>query len=211
MKVLKHLYNNLWIYTTLLLFIFVVLIKILERYNLEFRLYIQATIIATIVIGYILSLIILYKKADKDIKHAVKVLLAIILIYLIIGRKLVTALYLYKLIFMNWYTSEEVYTINNAKYIVHINNQYDSANPSTNISIYEYVNCFVYKTPHVFYDTIDGNYNSIKEIDNYHLISHNIFLIIMEREQNEKENYCYFIYNNIINYNRYNCKFTCNK
>ena len=168
MKILKHLYNNLWIYTTLLLFIFVVLIKILERYNLEFRLYIQATIIATIVIGYILSLIILYKKADKDIKHAVKVLLAIILIYLIIGRKLVTALYLYKLIFMNWYTSEEVYTINNAKYIVHINNQYDSANPSTNISIYEYVNCFVYKTQHVFYDTIDGNYNSIKEIDNYH-------------------------------------------
>lgn len=168
MKILKHLYNNLWIYTTLLLFIFVVLIKILERYNLEFRLYIQATIIATIVIGYILSLIILYKKADKDIKHAVKVLLAIILIYLIIGRKLVTALYLYKLIFMNWYTSEEVYTINNAKYIVHINNQYDSANPSTNISIYEYVNCFVYKTPHVLYDTIDGNYNSIKEIDNYH-------------------------------------------
>ena len=168
MKILKHLYNNLWIYTTLLLFIFVVLIKILERYNLEFRLYIQATIIATIVIGYILSLIILYKKADKDIKHAVIVLLAIILIYLIIGRKLVTALYLYKLIFMNWYTSEEVYTINNAKYIVHINNQYDSANPSTNISIYEYVNCFVYKTPHVFYDTIDGNYNSIKEIDNYH-------------------------------------------
>ena len=168
MKILKHLYNNLWIYTTLLLFIFVVLIKILERYNLEFRLYIQATIIATIVIRYILSLIILYKKADKDIKHAVKVLLAIILIYLIIGRKLVTALYLYKLIFMNWYTSEEVYTINNAKYIVHINNQYDSANPSTNISIYEYVNCFVYKTPHVLYDTIDGNYNSIKEIDNYH-------------------------------------------
>lgn len=168
MKILKHLYNNLWIYTTLLLFIFVVLIKILERYNLEFRLYIQATIIATIVIGYILSLIILYKKADKDIKHAVKVLLAIILIYLIIGRKLVTALYLYKLIFMNWYTSEEVYTINNTKYIVHINNQYDSANPSTNISIYEYVNCFVYKTPHVLYDTIDGNYNSIKEIDNYH-------------------------------------------
>lgn len=168
MKILKHLYNNLWIYTTLLLFIFVVLIKILERYNLEFRLYIQATIIATIVIGYILSLIILYKKADKDIKHVVKVLLAIILIYLIIGRKLVTALYLYKLIFMNWYTSEEVYTINNAKYIVHINNQYDSANPSANISIYEYVNCFVYKTPHVLYDTIDGNYNSIKEIDNYH-------------------------------------------
>ena len=168
MKILKHLYNNLWIYTTLLLFIFVVLIKILERYNLEFRLYIQATIIATIVIGYILSLIILYKKADKDIKRAVKVLLAIILIYLIIGRKLVTALYLYKLIFMNWYTSEEVYTINNAKYIVHINNQYDSANPSANISIYEYVNCFVYKTTHVFYDTIYGNYNSIKEIDNYH-------------------------------------------
>lgn len=168
MKILKHLYNNLWIYITLILFVFVVLIKILERYNLEFRLYIQATIIATIVIGYILSLIILYKKADKDIKHAVKVLLTIILIYLIIGRKLVTALYLYKLIFMNWYTSEEVYTINNAKYIVHINNQYDSANPSTNISIYEYVNCFVYKTPHVFYDNIDGNYNSIKEIDNYH-------------------------------------------
>ena len=51
---------------------------------------------------------------------------------------------------------------------MHINNQYDSANPSTNISIYEYINCFVYKTPHVFYDTIDGNYNSIKEIDNYH-------------------------------------------
>lgn len=168
MKILKHLYNNLWIYITLILFVFVVLIKILERYNLEFRLYIQATIISTIVIGYILSLIILYKKADKDIKRAVKVLLAIILIYLIIGRKLVTALYLYKLIFMNWYTSEEVYTINNAKYIVHINNQYDSANPSANISIYEYVNCFVYKTPHVFYDTIYGNYNSIKEIDNYH-------------------------------------------
>lgn len=168
MKILKHLYNNLWIYITLILFVFVVLIKILERYNLEFRLYIQATIITITVIGYILSLIILYKKADKDIKHAVKVLLAIILIYLIIGRKLVTALYLYKLIFMNWYTSEEVYTINNAKYIVHINNQYDSANPSTNISIYEYVNCFVYKTPHVFYDNIDGNYNSIKEIDNYH-------------------------------------------
>lgn len=168
MKILKHLYNNLWIYITLILFVFVVLIKILERYNLGFRLYIQATIITIIVIGYILSLIILYKKADKDIKHAVKVLLAIILIYLIIGRKLVTALYLYKLIFMNWYTSEEVYTINNAKYIVHINNQYDSANPSANISIYEYVNCFVYKTPHVFYDTIYGNYNSIKEIDNYH-------------------------------------------
>lgn len=43
MKILKHLYKYLWIYTTILLLIFIVIIKILEMNNLAFRIYILIT------------------------------------------------------------------------------------------------------------------------------------------------------------------------
>ena len=80
MKILKHLYKYLWIYTTILLLIFIVIIKILEMNNLAFRIYILITMTIIIVIGYIISFIRFYKESNNEVKYNANIMLALLTI-----------------------------------------------------------------------------------------------------------------------------------
>lgn len=157
MKILKHLYKYLWIYTTILLLIFIVIIKILEMNNLAFRIYILITMTIIIIIGYIISFIRFYKKSNNEVKYNANIILALLTIYLIFYWKGLLLLYSARV------PNEEEYTLNEKRYIVHTGGFLTD----TEIVIYEYINDFVYKIPSLYTDFVSGGYDSIYNIYNY--------------------------------------------